>query len=65
MHSFDLNTDGKIRSFAISRQCTLEQIKRAIELVGADSSAVDKYLRQRGLTHAPGNQLPRKAVGWT
>ena len=64
MHSFDLNTDSKIRSFAVSRQCTLEQVKRAIELVGADASAVDKYLLQRGLAHAPGNQLLRKVAGW-
>jgi len=64
MHSFDLNTDAKIRSFAISSQCTLEQVKRAIELVGTDSSAVLKYLLQRGLTRAPGTQPLRKAVGW-
>ena len=64
MHSFDLNTDGKIRSFAASRKCTLEQVKRAIELVGADMSAVNKYLLQRGLTHAQHNQAALKAVGW-
>ena len=64
MHSFDLNTDGKIRSFAVSRQCTLEQIKRAIELVGVDSSAVNKYLMQRGLARAQPNPAMRKAAGW-
>ncbi len=63
MHSFDLNTDGKIRSFAVSRQCTLEQVKRAIELVGADMSAVNKYLLQRGLTHGQHHQATRKSVG--
>jgi hypothetical protein len=64
MHSFDLNTDGKIRSFAISHHCTLEQVKRAIELVGADSSAVHKYLAQRGLTHGHGHKPLQHAVGW-
>jgi hypothetical protein len=64
MHSFDLNTDGKIRSFALSHQCTLEQVKRAIELVGADASAVNKYLAQRGLTHLLHDRVLRKAVGW-
>jgi hypothetical protein len=64
MHSFDLNTDAKIKSFAVSRQCTLEQVKRAIELVGTDSSAVDKYLAQRGLTHGHGHKPVRHAAGW-
>ena len=64
MHSFDLNTDAKIRSFAVSGQCTLEQVKRAIELVGADSSAVDRYLVQRGLTRSHTHKPVRHAVGW-
>ena len=64
MHSFDLNTDSKIRSFAVSCQCTLEQVKRGIELVGPDAAAVNKYLTQRGLTLANGTQSVRKAAGW-
>jgi hypothetical protein len=63
MHSFDLNTDGKIRTFAVSRQCTLEQVIRAIQLVGADASAVDKYLMQRGLTSQHGHKSLSHAAG--
>ena len=64
MHSFDLNTGPKIRSFAVIRQCTPEQVKRAIELVGLDASTVNKYLAQRGLTHADGHKFVRNAVAF-
>jgi uncharacterized protein len=64
MNSFDLDTDAKIRSFAVVRQCTLAQVKRAIELVGADAAAVNKYLSQRGLTHGHGHKPVGNAVGW-
>lgn len=63
-HSFGLNTDGKIRSFAVNRKCPLAQVKRAIELVGADSVAVHKYLLQRDLTPGQPNQATCNAVGW-
>jgi hypothetical protein len=63
MHSFDLDTDRKIRSFAVTSQCTLAQVNRAIELVGSDASAVSKYLTQRGLTHAHGQGFARNAFG--
>ena len=63
MNSYDLDTDSKIRSFAGTSRCTLEQVKRAIELVGVDAASVNKYLTQRGLTHAHGHKLVRNAVG--
>jgi hypothetical protein len=67
MNSFDLDTEAKIKSFAGSRQCTVVQVKRAIELVGADAASVNKYLMQRGLTHEHGNgqKFLRNAVGWS
>jgi hypothetical protein len=64
MHSFDLDTDARIRSFAVTCQCTLDQVRRAIQLVGADSAAVNKYLAQRGLTHGHGHKFVRSAVGY-
>jgi hypothetical protein len=64
MNSFDLNTDAKIRSFATINQCTLAQVKRAIELVGADAAAVNKYLSQRGLTSGYGHKFAANSAGY-
>ena len=54
-----LDSDDKIRLFARTHQCTLEQVKRTIEVVGTEVNAVTIHLARCGLIRVPGHELMR------